>query len=187
MSSIYVWAGPLILWTRHTRNVFSHLGLGIWYDFLIKGLISFCFTHIHRAKMISLPNDNILQEYFSIQLNLIKIVDNGFPETSIQSKINDSFKLCTLDDEGIFFFNSVSLSDKEKYPIFHKDSGFPYCTATGVGRGYCLRPHYWAFNWWAGSKRGMVLSAHARSLYFSHKIYVNKTSFFQAKAMLHRP
>lgn len=55
--------------------------------------------------MISLPNDNILQEYFSVQLNLIKIVDNGFPETSLQSKINDSFKLCTLDDEGIFFLS----------------------------------------------------------------------------------
>ena len=61
--------------------------------------------------MISLPNDIILQEYFSMQLNLIKIVDNGFPETSIQSKINDTFKLCTLDDEGIFFFNSVSLTN----------------------------------------------------------------------------
>lgn len=86
--------------------------------------------------MISLPNDNILQEYFSMQLNLIKIADNGFPETSLQSKINDSFKLCTLDDEGIFFFHSVSLSDKEKCPIFQKDSGFPHCTATSCwGRG----------------------------------------------------
>ena len=49
----------------------------------------------------------------------------------------------------VFFFNSVSLSDKEKCPIFQKDSGFPHCTAMGLGGGgggNCLRPHYWAFN-----------------------------------------
>lgn len=139
--------------------------------------------------MISLPNDTILQEYFSMQLNLIKIVDNGFPETSIQSKINDTFKLCTLDDEGIFFFNSVSLSDKEKCPIFQKDSGFPHCTATGLGGGgwKLSQTTLLGFQLMSWIERGVVLSAHAGSLYFSHKIYVNKTSFFQAKGMLHGP
>lgn len=52
--------------------MFFHVGLGSWDDFLIKGLTSFCFILIHRAKMVSLSNNKILEEYFSMQLNLIK-------------------------------------------------------------------------------------------------------------------
>ena len=54
--------------------MFFHVGLGIWDDddFLIKVLTSFCFILIHIAKMVSLSNNKILEEYFSMQLNLIK-------------------------------------------------------------------------------------------------------------------
>ena len=58
--------------TRHTGNMFLPLRVGIWYDFLIRGLTSFCFTLKHRAKMVSPSNKKISEEYFSMQLNLIK-------------------------------------------------------------------------------------------------------------------